>query len=52
MDNFGKFESGNKVYFNELEKYFKTHPEFKKKKTTFKEHILTQIKVNSSSLIH
>ena len=40
MDNFGKFESGNKVYFNELEEYFKNRPEFKQKKASFMNHIL------------
>lgn len=45
MDNFGKFENGNKVYFNELNQYFKSKEPFKSKNVTFEGFILPQIKV-------
>lgn len=43
---FGKFEDGNKVYFDELEKYFEENePIFKSKNLAFKKDIIPQLKV-------
>lgn len=43
--SFGKFEDGNKLYYDELEEYFKSDETFVKHNKTFKDHILPQIKV-------
>lgn len=44
-NSFGKFEQGNKVYYNELEEYFKEETSFVSKNMSFKNHILPEIKV-------
>jgi hypothetical protein len=45
-NSFGKFEQGNKVYYNELEDYFKDDPAFTSKNASFKQHVLPEIRVS------
>lgn len=50
-NSFGKFEQGNKVYYNELENYFQDDPAFQSKSMSFKKNILPEIKVKHPGLI-
>jgi len=42
---FGKLEPGNKVYFDELEAYFNSQPQFTNRNLKFREHVVPQFKV-------
>jgi len=43
--NFGAYEPGNKVYFDQLSQYFDSTPEFTSRKATWDSHIVPEFKV-------
>ena len=45
---FGKFEPGNKVYYPELDEYFRDHAAFKQKAVGFKSHIVPMFRVRAA----
>lgn len=49
--SFGKFEDGNKIYFEDMEKYFGQNELFKQKKMTFMKDIVPAIRVRIIFLI-
>ena len=48
--SFGKFEDGNKIYFDHMEEYFSQMEIFKQKGMSFKKDIVPQLRVKNNRI--